>query len=71
MTITLYKNNKPIKSYEDIIKVEPDKKYKYFVIHQKIYHHEIIFIKRFDEVDKIITVEKGRFDTKITKEIIQ
>ena len=69
MKALLYKDNKVVKTYSDITRVEPDKKYNYFVLYQKIYHHTIIFVKPFSEVDKIVTVDKGEFGKEIRKEI--
>ena len=67
MKANLYKDNKIIKRYSDIIRVDVDKKYDYFVLHQNIYHHTIIFTIRFSECDKIVTIEKGEFDTKVER----
>ena len=67
MKANLFKNGKIIKHYSDIIRVDVDKKYGYFVLHQHIYHHTIIFTIRFTDCDKIVTTEKGQFDTKIER----
>ena len=68
MKATLYEGGKSFKQYSDITRVDVDKKYGYFVLYQKIYHHTIIFTIRFTDCDKIITIDKGRFDTKVEKE---
>lgn len=69
MIATLYKNNKPIKTYSDITRVEANEKYGYFEFYQKTYHHTIIFIRSFRDVDKVITKSKGDFGREIVKEI--
>lgn len=69
MTATLYKNDKPIKTYSDITRVEANEKYGYFEFYQKIYHHLIIFVRSFKDVDKVVTKDKDDHGTVITKEI--
>ena len=55
-----YKGDQIVKTYSYVISVKADKKYGYFVITQKIYHHEIMSIVRFADCDKIIyTDPKG------------
>lgn len=49
----LIKLNNPSKYMFNVISVKPNKKYGYFEITTKIYHHEFIEIKRFNEVDYI------------------
>ena len=68
MIATLYKDNKPVKSYSDITRVEANDKYGYFELYQKIYHHVIIFVKPYREIDMIITKEKGEYGKEIIKE---
>ena len=59
-TTLCYKGDKLIKTYSYVISVKADKKYGYFIITQKIYHHEIISIIRFNDCDKIVyTDPKG------------
>lgn len=64
-----YKDGKPVKTYFDIVKVETEDKYNYFVFYQKIYKHTIIFTKRYNEIDKVEVVSKGEFGKEIIKEI--
>lgn len=61
-----YKDNQLIKTYGNIITVKPDKKYGYFIITQKIYHHEIISIMRFADCDSIIYTDKNGVRKEIT-----
>lgn len=60
--IRLVKENNPSKWKYDILKVDVDKKHRYFIIHTKIYHHEIIETIRFDDCDYIeIYSEESRY----------
>ena len=63
MIAKCYKNGKQVKSYSYIIDVKYIKKYDFFEFHQKIYHHEIIFVHRPIEVDSVEIYEHG-FDRK-------
>lgn len=56
--VQCYFEGKIVRTLYHIIKVENDKKYGYFVFHQKIYHHEIIFVTRYKEIDKIEIIDK-------------
>lgn len=49
----LIKNGKEVKSIYYIKSVVANKKYGYFEITQKIYHHDIITIHRFTDVDRV------------------
>lgn len=49
----LKKDGKEVKSIYYIKSVVPNKKYGYFEITQKIYHHDIITIHRFRDVDRV------------------
>ena len=49
----LIKINRPSELMFNVISVKPNKKYGYFEITTKIYHHEIITTKSFKEVDFI------------------
>ena len=54
-----YKGDKVVQTYSNIISVKPDNKYPYFIFHQKIYHHDILFTKRFADMDKVVYTYKG------------
>lgn len=55
-----YKGDQIVKTRSSVISVKADKKYGYFVITQKIYHHEILSTIRFADCDKIVyTDPKG------------
>lgn len=69
MIAKCYKDDKVINTYHDITRVEANEKYGYFEFYQKIYHHTIIFIRSFRDVDKVITKSKGDFGREIVKEI--
>lgn len=59
-TTICYKGDQIVNKYSYVISVKADKKYGYFVITQKIYHHEIMFTIRFADCDKIVyTDPKG------------
>lgn len=49
----LIKNGKTVKEIYFIKSVVANKKYGYFEITQKIYHHDIITIHHFKDVDKV------------------
>lgn len=49
----LIKLNNPSKYMFNVLSVKANKKYGYFEITTKIYHHQIITTKRFNEVDFI------------------
>ena len=66
MIAKCYKNGIQVKSYSYIIDVKYVKKYDYFEFHEKIYHHEIIFVHRPIEVDHVEIYENG-FDKKPIK----
>lgn len=66
MKAVCYDNDKIVKTFYNIIKVEKEKKYNYYIFHQKIYHHTIIWTVRFTEVNKVVLFDK---DNKIVKEI--
>lgn len=51
--IRLVKIGKPLTYKYNVIKVDVDKKHRYFIIKTKIYHHEIIETIRFDDCDYI------------------
>lgn len=51
--IRLVKEKRPSKWKYQILKVEVDKKYRYFIIHTKIYRHEIIETISFNDCDYI------------------
>ena len=51
--IRLVKIGKPSTYKYSVIKVDADKKRRYFIIHTKIYQHEIIETIRFDDCDYI------------------
>ena len=70
MKALLYKDNKQIKVFSDITRVDVDEKYGYFTLYQKIFKHTIIFVKPFKEVDKIVTQDKGDFGRIIEKTYI-
>ena len=57
MKAVAFKDNKPVKTWFHVIKVSPDQKYRYFIITEKLYHHELISTIRFIESDKIVTYE--------------
>ena len=63
-----YKNGQQVKSYTYITDVKYVKKYGYFEFHQKIYKHEIIFVHRPIEVDRVEIFEHG-YDKKPIKVI--
>ena len=54
------KDGKPVKIWYHTIKVSNDTKYKYFVITEKIYHHELIQTIRYVDADKIVLEEDGK-----------
>ena len=58
-----YKNGTQVKSYSYIVDVKYVKKYDFFEFHEKIYHHEIIFVHGPVEVDRVEIYEHG-FDKK-------
>ena len=49
----LYKDGKVIKTIYGIKSVTNNKKYGYFEITEKLYHHEIITIHRYNTCDKV------------------
>ena len=49
----LIKDNKEIKTIYSIKSVVANTKYGYFEITQKLYHHDIITIHRFSDVDRV------------------
>lgn len=53
-----YKGDKVVQTYSNIVSVKTDSKYPYFIFHQKIYH-DILFTKRFTEMDKVVYTYKG------------
>lgn len=53
-----YKGDNLTKLLRDVISVKANKKYGYYEITQKIYHHTLITTARFNEVDKIVFVDK-------------
>lgn len=68
MKIRLVKINKPSKWKYQVLKVTTDRKYKYYVITTKIYHHEIIETIPFAEVDYIECYEdKGNVPVKVVR----
>lgn len=66
-TTLCVKGDQIVKTYSNIISVEVDKEYQYFILTQQIYQHKIIFKVLFNDCDKIIyTDSKG-----IRKELTQ
>ena len=65
-TTLCYKGNQLIKALRDVISVKPDKKYGYFIITQKIYHHEIISTIRFADCERIIYTDSKGIRREIT-----
>ena len=53
MIALCYKDGKKVNHYSFITKIKVDKKYNYYEFHQMIFHHEIIFVRRFNEIDYI------------------
>lgn len=49
----LIKNNNLPKTMFNVVSVKANKKYGYFEITTKIYHHQIITIHRFNDVDRV------------------
>lgn len=62
-----YKGDKAVKGYSYVKSVKADKKYGYFIITQKIYHHEIMSIVRFDDCDCIVFYNDQGIRKEITK----
>ena len=60
MKAVAFKDNKPVKTWYHTIKVSNDIKYKYFIITEKIYHHELIQTIRYDDADKIVVYDDGK-----------
>ena len=68
MIAECYADENLVKKFYNIIKVEKDIKYNYYIFHQKIYHHTIIWTVRFTEVNKVILIdEKDRSKRKEIK----
>ena len=65
-----YKNGQQVKSYAYITDVKYVKKYGFFEFHQKIYKHEIIFVHRPIEIDRVEIYEHG-YDKKPIKVVEQ
>ena len=63
----LIKNNNPSKLLFNVISCKANKKYGYFEITTKIYHHQIITIHRFNEYDRVelYDEEDGRKPVKV------
>lgn len=59
MIAKYYKGNEYKYTYHYIVKVKPNKKYGYFETTQKIYHHEIISIQRFNDIDRVEVYNEG------------
>ena len=60
MKAVAFKDNQPVKTWFHAIKVSQDKKYNYFIITEKIYHHELIQTLRYDNADKIVVYDDGK-----------
>ena len=66
--IRMVKVNHLPKVMYNVISVKPNKKYGYFEITTKIYHHEIITTERFNDVD-YIEMYNEKEPTKVVKVI--
>ena len=62
----LYKDGRKLKAYYHVISVIAENKYGYYVITQRILHHEIMFIVRFAECDRIEYVDRNNIRKEIT-----
>lgn len=54
-----YKDGKPVKTYYNVSDIRFDKKYNYWILTERIFHHDIITIHRLNEFDKVIAVDKN------------
>lgn len=58
MKIECYLNGKVVKRFYNVKSIHYDYKYNYWVLTQRIYHHDIITIHRPIVFDKVIAIDK-------------
>ena len=65
-TATYYKDETEVRKVFDVVSVRTNKKYHYFEIVQVIYHHEIITIAYYQEVNRIVLKDEDGNRKEIT-----
>lgn len=58
MKAICYKEDKTVKTFYDVKTITYDQKYNYWVLTQRIYHHDIITIHKPLEFDKVTLIDK-------------